>query len=372
MAIEPHAAERVSTLELFFDLVFVFTITQLTAVLAADPTAASLGRVALMLGIIWWMYGGYVWLTNAVVADRLSRRFVLLGGMAAYLVLALAIPRAFGADGLAFGLAYLAIVAVHAGLFARASHRGIAAVAPFNFASAGLLVAGGAIGGTAQTVLWIAAFALLWSSPFLARVERVFYIAPAHFVERHGLVVIVAIGESVVAVGIGAAGEPLDLGLVAVALLGLALSAGLWWAYFGGDDQRAEAALAATEPADRASVALRAFGVWHLPLLLGVICVAFGLKKATAHPGDELAALAAIGLAGGTALFFGGDVGFRGALGLGRSVPRTVLPALALATIPLGTALSAAAQLAVLVALVGGVYAVEARSRGEVTAGGPS
>jgi len=357
---ERHAAERVSTLELFFDLVFVFTITQLTAVLARDASAAALGQVALMLGIIWWMYGGYAWLTNAVVADRVSRRFVLLGGMASYLVLALAIPQAFGDDGAVFGLAYLAIVTVHAGLFARASGAGIFTLAPFNFVGAALVVAGGALGGTAQTVLWIVAFVLLWSSPFLARVERSFFIAPAHFVERHGLVIIVAIGESVVAVGIGAEGEPLDAGLIAVALLGLALSACLWWAYFGGDDERAEAALAAIEPADRASVALRAFGVWHLPLLLGIVCTAFGLKKAIGHPGDELAAIAAVGLAGGTALFFGGDVGFRSALRLGRSPLRAVVVPLALATIPIGTALSAATQLTVLVALVAGGFAVEA------------
>ena len=114
-------ADRVSTLELFFDLVFVFTITQLTAVLSHDPTPRGLLRVVLMLGVIYWMYGGYAWLTNAVAPDRAARRLVLLGGMAGYLVLALTIPDAFSGDDLAFGLAYLVVVSIHAGLFSRTS-----------------------------------------------------------------------------------------------------------------------------------------------------------------------------------------------------------------------------------------------------------
>src|SRR5207247_497013 len=135
----------------------------------------------------------------------------------------------------------------------------------------------------------IAAFLAFWGSPYLARVERFFFIGPAHFVERHGLVVIVAIGESVIAIGIGAEGHDLGAGLLAVALLGLALSACLWWTYFGGDDERAEHALEATDAGDRASVALRAFGVWHIPLLLGIVATAYGIKKAVGHPGDPLA-----------------------------------------------------------------------------------
>src|SRR3954453_14543269 len=149
---------NVSTLELFFDLVFVFTITQLTAVLAHEMSVKGAFQVVLMLGVIWWMYSGYVWLTNAVRTDRAERRALLLGGMGAYLVLALAIPHAFGDGGVAFAIAYAVVVGVHAGLFARTTNaetfRAVAGIAPFNFASAALVLAGGFAGATAQYVLW--------------------------------------------------------------------------------------------------------------------------------------------------------------------------------------------------------------------------
>lgn len=180
--------------------------------------------------------------------------------MAGYFVLALAIPRAFSSSGLAFGLAYLGIVVVHTTLFMRASSasvvRAIVTLAPYNLGSAIVVVIGGALGGTAQYVLWALAFAFEWLTPVI-RGNRGFAIAPAHFVERHGLVVIVAIGESVVAIGIGASHLAVDGGLVVAATLGLALSACLWWLYFGGDDERAERALGEMEPVRRAGAALR-------------------------------------------------------------------------------------------------------------------
>src|SRR3989475_11728691 len=158
----PPPVDRVTPLELFFDLVFVFTITQLTAVLYRAPTLRSAVQVVLMLGVIWWMYGGYAWMTNAVSAHTTNRRLLLLGGMGGYFVLALAIPRAFSSSGLAFGLAYLVVVGVHSTLFARASSATVTSailrLTPFNVASALVVVAGGAIGGTAQYVLWALAF----------------------------------------------------------------------------------------------------------------------------------------------------------------------------------------------------------------------
>src|SRR4051812_45430099 len=156
---EPGGREptRVTTLELFFDLVFVFTITQLTAVLYHAPTLRSLVQVVLMLAVIWWMYGGYAWLTNAVSAHTTSRRLLLLGGMGGYFVLALAVPGAFDGSGLAFGLAYLAVVGVHTVLFTHATSasaaRAILTLAPYNLGSALVVVAGGAVGGSAQYVL---------------------------------------------------------------------------------------------------------------------------------------------------------------------------------------------------------------------------
>jgi low temperature requirement protein LtrA len=365
---QPQAqVERVSTLELFFDLVFVFTITQLTTVLSDDATPRGLLRVVLMLGVIWWMYGGYAWLTNTVAPDRAARRMLLLGGMAGFLVLALAVPQAFSGGGVAFGLAYLVVVGVHAGLFTRTSRaqtvRAVFRLAPFNLASALLVLAAVLLGGTAQYLLWAAALALEWvATPRLAGVVD-FDVQPAHFVERHGLVVIVALGESIVAIGIGAAGLPVDLPLVGVAVLGLLLSACLWWAYFGGDDVRAEHALGAASRERRPALALRAFGYWHLLLLLGVIALAAGLKKVVAHPFDALHPEEAVALAGGVTLFLVGDVLFRRSLDIGRGYGRGVGAALALAAIPLGVAASALAQLVALVALVAGTLLAE-RVRG--------
>src|SRR3954454_2977822 len=247
---EPVAAggaERVTTLELFFDLVFVFTITQLSAVLSHDLTWRGLLHVALMLGVIFWMYGGYTWLTNAVSTEEAMHRLLLLGGMCGYLIIALAIPEAFDGGGLAFALGYLVVNAVHTFLFVYRSGADAAAafarVAPFNALTAGLIILGGVLGGTAQVVLW-AVVLLEWLTPHLVGTEG-FTIAPGHFVERHGLVMLIAIGESVVAIGIGAAGLDVDVELALVAVLGLLLSAALWWTYFGGDDTAAEEALAA-------------------------------------------------------------------------------------------------------------------------------
>jgi low temperature requirement protein LtrA len=216
----------VSTLELFFDLVFVFTITQLTAVLAHETTLKGALQVVLMLGVIWWMYSGYVWLTNAVRADRAERRAFLLAGMGAYLILALAVPRAFGDGGPAFGIAYAIVVLIHMTLFAKTTNaatlRAVLGLAPFNLTTAALVLAGGLAGGTAQYVLWGLAFVCEWITPSL--IGGGFTVSAGHFVERHGLVILIAIGESVIAVGAGAADRRLDLELAAVALLGSSAS----------------------------------------------------------------------------------------------------------------------------------------------------
>jgi low temperature requirement protein LtrA len=359
---QAERVERVSTLELFFDLVFVFTITQLTAVLSDDPTPRGLLRVVLMLGVIYYMYGGYAWLTNAVAADRAARRLLLLGGMAAYLVLALAIPRAFSEGDVAFGVAYLVIVTIHAGLYTRSPEahtlRALARLAPFNLGSALLVLAAVIVEGTAAYLLWGAAFALEWFTPLLASTGG-FRIAPTHFVERHGLVVIVALGESIVAIGIGAADLPVDLSLAAVAVLGLLLAACLWWAYFGGDDTRAERALAAIPDDRRGWVAIQSFGYWHLLMLGGVITLAAGLKDAIGHAHDPLDLAHALLLSGGVALFLAGDVLFRRTLAIGPAHLRATAAALALATIPLGLTLSALAQLVALLAVLAGSLAVE-------------
>ena len=362
---EGPAVERVSTLELFFDLVFVFTITQLTAVLTHELSWSSLGQVMLMLGLIWWMYDGYAWLTNAVSTRAVAARAVLLGGMAGYLVLALAIPRAFTEGDLAFGVAYLVIVGVHTGLYTRTGEattvRALLRLAPLNVVSALLVLAAVFVEGTAAYLLWAAAFALEWLTPMVAGVGG-FRIAPGHFVERHGLVIIVALGESIVAIGIGAAGLPVDLALATVAVLGLLLAACLWWAYFGGDDTRAERALAAVGDDRRGWVAIQAFGYCHLGMLLAIITLAAGLKDVIGHAFDPLDLAHALLLSGGVAVFLVADILFRHTLHLGPNTYRIAAAALALGTVPLGLTVSALAQLTTLVLFLAGSLLLETRT----------
>jgi low temperature requirement protein LtrA len=356
----------VTTLELFFDLVFVFTITQLTSVLVHEPTWTGVFQVTLMLGVIFWMYGGYAWLTNAVALDRVPRRLTLLAAMAALLVVALAVPGAFSGSGATFGLAYLAVVLIHLTTFIHAAHISVAqamrGLAPFNVSTALMVVAGGVAGGTLQYVLWSAAFALEWISPKLID-DSGFVIAPGHFVERHGLVVIVAIGESVVAVGIGAGELPVDATLVADAVLGLALTACLWWSYFGDDEEAPEAAMRATPPAARPRLAINAFGYAYIPILLGVVVIAAGLKHVTGRPFEPLDTPWALALGGGSAVFLLGEAAFRRALRLGGDAPRAIAALAALATIPLGTQVTAAAQVLALVAVFIAMLAGARRTR---------
>jgi low temperature requirement protein LtrA len=359
--VERERSVRVSTLELFFDLVFVFTITQLTGVLVEGGDASAVAQVVVMFLLIWWIYDGYAWLTNAIATGRMRYRLLLIAGMAGFLVVALAVPDAYGGEGLAFGLGYLAVIVLHGSMYAKGTSvsevAAILRVVPFNLAAAGLVLLGGALGGDAQWVIWTAAGTLLWVTPRFTTVEG-FVISASHFVERHGLVVIIALGESIVVIGTGAAGLELDTGLVLVALLSLALSASLWWAYFGNEGA-AERVLEAAPAARRAQLALIGFGYWHYGLLLGVVAVAAGLKKAIGDPYDPLDGWIAAELAVGVALFLACEVGFRRSLAIAFSRLRLVAAAVALLTIPLGTEVAAAAQLAALAAIVTAALVVE-------------
>jgi low temperature requirement protein LtrA len=283
--------------------------------------------------------------------------------MAGFLVLSLAVPTAFGDGGVAFGLAYLLVVLVHAGLFTRsqagASATAILKVAPLNVAAALMITAAGIAGGAARGVLWGLALAVILL-PSLRPPDPRFEINPTHFVERHGLVVIVALGESVVAVGIGASAHSLSVGLVSIAVLGLGLTAGLWWSYFGQDeDRRALQAMVSAPNRDRPRLALRGFYHWHLLILLGIVALASALERAIGHAADPLSFARSLALAGGVAVFLLGDALFRNTLSIGRPAWRLLAAALALATLPLGTELSAVTQLAALFAAVSACLALE-------------
>jgi low temperature requirement protein LtrA len=351
--LEPDRSARVSTLELFFDLVFVFTITQLTNVLVDGADVASVVQVVVMFLVIWWMYDAYAWLTNAIATDRLRHRLLLIGGMGGFLVIALAIPQAYDGEGLAFGLGWAAVVALHAAMYVRGTSlsevTAILRVIPFSLVGVVLLVVGGALGGEVQWVTWALTAVLVWITPWVTSVEG-FVIQPRHFVERHGLVVIVALGESIVVIG-AAAGLELDVGLVFVVLLSLALSASLWWVYFS-DEGAVERAMLDAPEAKRPQLALMAFGYWHVGLLIGVVAMAAGLKKAVADPYEPLSSFSAVELAVGVALFLLCEVGFRRTLGIGRSGIRIAAAVAAPATIPLGTELDAKAEIGALAGIV--------------------
>jgi low temperature requirement protein LtrA len=363
---------RVSTLELFFDLVFVFTITQLTAVLVAKPTGESLAQVVLMLTAIWWMYGAFAWLTNAVPPDRTALRLPLLAGMLAFFAISLTIPTAFGENGVVFACAYLVVIAVHTVLYMQAAGWTVAGVWSFarmNMVAGALILVGAIIGGATEYALWSVAVAIFALVPALVP-EEAGWLRPSHFVERHGLVVMVALGESVVAVGIGASHIDLTWQLLAVASLGLTLSAELWWVYFMGDDREAEDALRAMTPTRWEFYVANVAYYWaHLLMLLGIIGLAAGLERAIGHAFDPLSFARALELGGGTALYLAGHAVFRAVLGLSFKPWRALAAVLALGTIPLGTATSALAQLAVLVAALGACMVAEAAISEKTTGG---
>lgn len=361
---EPVA--RVSTLELFFDLVFVFTITQLTSVLAGDLSWRNVAKVAVMLAVILWMYGGYAWLTNSVAPNNPFRRTLILIGMGAFLTIALAVPQASGPSGWAFGLGYFVVNAVHTGLFIVAggvgAGRAMRLLGPLNLVTATIVLIGGFTPSPWRWGLWTLAVLICVASPYLHPIEE-FSISPAHFVERHGLVVIIALGESVVAIGVGAAGLRLDLLLILVAVLGLSIAYMMWWTYFGGDDTRAEEALEAIDPRHRARAAIEAYGWAHYGLLLGIVAVAAGIKKAVGHASGHLEVPQAAVLAGGLALYLLSDVAFRRILRIGQARFRTGAALVALATIPLGV-LMGLAQLVALITVLTLMLYLEDRAAG--------
>jgi low temperature requirement protein LtrA len=349
-----NRAVRVSTLELFFDLVFVFTLTQFTRLIANQPNAAGLAKVVLLFSVTWYAYDSFAWLTNALALDVVAYRLLLLEGMAGFLVIALAIPTTFEGGGGAFGVAYLIVIALHSGLYIRATSareaRAMRAIAPFNLLVALLVLAAGIAGGNAQWALMVIAVALLWSSALFIPLEG-FQIAASHFVERHGLLVIIALGESIVALGAGAGNVKVGFELALIAVLGLALSTSLWWLYFG-EEERIERAMLSTPPDERPRRAIIAYGYLHFFLLFGIVLVAAGLKKAIPSPLDQLSTSSAALLASGAAMFVAADAVMLRVLGIARSRTGAAASAAALGTIPLGLVLSAAAQVATLAALV--------------------
>jgi low temperature requirement protein LtrA len=349
-AAEPFAEEpRVSTLELFFDLVFVFTITQLTALLEGGLSVEVVAQVVLVFVVVFWMYGGYAWLTNAVPPDRPIRRLLLILGMGAFFICALALPRVFDGDGVFFGIGYLIVVVVHAGLYSRTYGSGVfLRLAPLNVLAAISVLVAGALPRPLNYALWALAIAIEFIAPRIAGTTGAFELRAAHFVERHGLLLLIAIGESVIAVGVGAGDRPLEAGTIVGALLGLAVAAGLWWTYFGGDEEIAERAMSDAGAIARFGLAINGYFFAFIPMLLGIVATAAGIHGAIAHLGDRIGTGDAVILGGGVAIYLAGESAFRRAMGAGWNGRRLLAPLAAAATSILGTAASGGAELAAL------------------------
>lgn len=363
----PEPIERgVSNLELFFDLVFVFTLTQLTSLLEHGISVEAAIRTALILTVLFWMYGGFVWLTNQVPPDNTPRKLLLLVGMGALMICAMAIPRAFDDRSVAFGIGYLLVVIVHGALYVEAYGTAALRFVPANIAGALCVTAAGLVGGVGAYALWVAAIVLQFGAQLLLRfLERNrpagFDLRPAHFVERHDLLLLIAFGESVVATGIGASGLVFDAGVAGAALLGLALTAALWWTHFGADDDRAEHTLRSATVTERAQMAITAYFYGYIVMLFGVIAIAAGVRLSLEHVTDVLALGPAVLLGGGVALYLAGDAMFRRVMRLGPARYRAVAAVLSLGTIALAIAVSAAAALAALVVIVVATLMIEGR-----------
>jgi low temperature requirement protein LtrA len=310
-----EAEQRVTPLELFFDLVFVFGLTQVTSLMSADPTWSGLARGMLVLAALWWAWAAYAWLTNTIDPDEGAARLAVFGAMAAMLIVGLAAPGAFDDDALLFGVAYLAVRVLHIVLYALAADdediRGaVMRLAPTSVVAPGLILGAAALDGAAQGIVWLVALAVDYSGPLYGggRGWRVF---PAHFAERHGLIVIIALGESIVAIGIGAAGIDLGGRVVLAAILGVVVSAALWWSYFDVVAIVAERKMTEAKGVARSRIARDSYSYLHLPMVAGIILLALGVKKTIGHVDEPLESVPAVALCGGVALYYLAHIAFR-------------------------------------------------------------
>ncbi len=356
--------ERVTPLELFFDLVFVLAITQCTALMAAEPTWAGIGKGIVVLGVLWWAWVGYAWLTSVVDPEEGAVRLVIFAAIAAMLVVSLAVPHAFGDDALLLACAYAGVRIAHIGLFLLASRddaalrRSVLGLAVSTLVGTGILIAAAFADGPLQGGLWVLALALDMAGPLVFGSDG-WRIVPGHFAERHGLILLIALGESIVAIGVGA-NATLDAGIVAAAVVGVAVVSALWWLYFD------VVALVATRhleevPAGREQneLARDAYSFLHFPMVAGIVLVALGMKKTLGHVGDPLHVEPAAALLGGTALYLLAHVAFRFRHRRTFSPRRVVVAALAVALLPIAVAVPALVTVALLLALLAGLIAYE-------------
>src|SRR3954470_19535908 len=357
--------ERVMPLELFFDLVFVLAITQCTALMSAHPTWSGLAQGVLVLGVLWWSWVGYAWLTSVVDPEEGAVRFAIFAAMAALLVVALCVPESFGDSRMLFAVAYAGVRFGQIALFILASRdepglrSSVKGLAGGTAVGCGLLIVGALFeDNTLQAAIWSLALVLDMLEPFLFGSEG-WKLRPGHFAERHGLIIIIALGESIVAIGVGAHGH-VDAGVVAAAVLGIAVAGALWWLYFDVVALVAERRLTnAAVGREQNEIARDSFSYLHFPMVAGIVLLALGLKKTLAHVDDPLELVPAVAALGGTAVYLLAHVAFRWRNVHRFSVQRTLCAALLLALIPAAEALPALATLGMLAAVLAALIVYE-------------
>jgi low temperature requirement protein LtrA len=357
--------EQVTPLELFFDLVFVLALTQCTTLIARTPTWEGMLKGLLVLGMLWWSWGGYAWLTSVVDPEEGTVRLAMFAAMAAFLVCALCVPGAFGAEALLFACAYAAVRAAHIVLFLLASREdaglrhSVIGLAGSTAIAAGLLFVAAFTSGAVQLGLWGLALLLDTGGPFLFGVEG-WKLVPGHFAERHGAIVIIALGESIVAIGIGSRAV-IGTGIVIAAVFGVVIAAALWWAYFDVVAIVAARRLAkAPAGRERNEIARDSYSYLHFPMIAGIALIAVGMKLTIEHVDDPLKLVPATALLGGAAMYLLAHVAFRLRNMHTLSRQRLLCSFVLLALLPAGAALPAIATLGILATLLVALITYEA------------
>lgn len=360
-----HLVSRVSPLELFFDLVFVFALTEVTSLLAAEISVANYLRGVAVLMAVWWAWAGFSWLTNARDAEGEWRRLSIVLAMAAMLIVGITIPQSYGDDALVFALGYAAVVVLFVvtyGLSVRDDSEMLRAVVRLGAGAIVvpvLMIGAALVGpGVARTVMIVLALLIAYAAPYVAGTMG-WRVSPAHFAERYGLIIIIALGESVVSIGIGATDDPLGWPIVIGVTLAMLIVAGMWWLYFDVVARVAEHRLAQATGLERNALARDCYTYLHLPMVVGIVFLALGLKKALAEPVAPLKALVAAALFGGAALYLLAHVAFRWRGVRSLNVQRLVVAVLLLGCAPLGSRLPALASVALLAVVVNGLVVYE-------------
>jgi low temperature requirement protein LtrA len=368
----PEAVEkRASPIELLWDLVFVFAITQVTSLLSRNLSWAGFGRSMLVLALVWWAWSAFVWAANAADADSEVLRAVLLSALVLVFIVGLALPRAYRDGAPLFACAYAGVRLLHLALYADASRRGnaswrvIAGFATTVGLGAGLLVIGSFLGEPGRIVLWTLAAVIDYAGPGVLtrkRLRGLQDVAVTHFAERYGLFIIICLGESLVTAGLAASGRHASAGLVLVVVLGLLITVGLWWIYFDSSAPASERRL--REHHDPVLAASDAYSYLHLLLVAGIIIFVAGIKVTIYHYGQPLPAGPRLALCGGVALYLAGHVAFRLRLGQHAQLRATAAIGAILALFALGTSLGAWVVAAILMAILALLCGSDARPGG--------